>query len=123
MGNISIVEFLLIEGADIDSRVSEGSTALMAAAENGSLDTVSCLLYHGAEVNVVDDQGHSALARAQLHERDALAHQLTSLMIRSASSSVTQSRSTAIQSVSANDPSQPIRHLQRRSLMCSRTMW
>jgi ankyrin repeat protein len=45
------VEFLLAQDADIDTRLSDGETPLMAAVWNGQVETVALLIHKGADVN------------------------------------------------------------------------
>ncbi|XP_030843244.1 ankyrin repeat and SAM domain-containing protein 6-like [Strongylocentrotus purpuratus] len=41
-------------GVDVNCSDASGKTALHIASENGHLQTVKCLIHHGAKVNVVD---------------------------------------------------------------------
>jgi ankyrin repeat protein len=45
------VEFFLSQGADIDVKLNDGETPLMAAVWNGQVETVALLIYKGADVN------------------------------------------------------------------------
>lgn len=47
--------------ADIDERDLNSRTALFAAVANGDEPCCSALLYHGADANIRDDHGHTAL--------------------------------------------------------------
>lgn len=47
--------------ADIDERDLNSRTALFAAVANGDESCCSALLYHGADANIRDDHGHTAL--------------------------------------------------------------
>ena len=60
-GDSSKVELLLSEGAEIDSRDSDGRTALIAASENGHTMVSDLLLRKGAYIDSQDDKGYSAL--------------------------------------------------------------
>lgn len=63
-GDVSAVEALLEQGADVDARTERGGTALMIAAKAGGLPLVRLLLAHGAEINVRNQMGQSALLTA-----------------------------------------------------------
>ncbi|XP_059497240.1 B-cell lymphoma 3 protein-like isoform X2 [Stegostoma tigrinum] len=57
-----IVEFLLDQGADIDAvDIKSGKTPLVHAVENNSIDMVTLLLQHGANVNLQTYSGNTAL--------------------------------------------------------------
>ena len=70
LGHTTVVQFLIQKGADVnfilendDSHVRE--TALMTAAENGQEEIVRILLAAGAQTNVKDYEGSTALDLAQ----------------------------------------------------------
>ena len=64
-GNNEAVEFLLqLETVNIDHTNEEGKTALMLACERGHEDIVHSLLSAGANVNIRDNKGRTALMRA-----------------------------------------------------------
>jgi hypothetical protein len=72
LGDLSIVQRVLADGAHIEHRDAEGNTPLLLSVEkNGSLDLVTVLLQHGASVNAENFAGRSPLAAAV--EKDALA--------------------------------------------------
>ena len=48
-GHNGIIEFLLSLGVDIDERLHNGETPLMAAVWNGQVETVDLLLRKGGE--------------------------------------------------------------------------
>src|SRR5437588_9160535 len=56
-GRLSAVSYLLDEGADIDSRVASGNTALTEAAFYGHAAVAKELLVRGANVNAVRASG------------------------------------------------------------------
>jgi hypothetical protein len=64
----SAVRFLLDRGADANSRMKRGQTALMIASYHGYTNTVRLLLSRGADVNA-DFEGDTALefARQKSH--------------------------------------------------------
>lgn len=57
----AITQMLLDNGADIDAAVHTGMTPLMDAAEEGDLDKVRVLLNAGAQTNLRDGSGGTAL--------------------------------------------------------------
>jgi ankyrin repeat protein len=48
-GDAELVEFLLAQGADINARAADGSTALSLAAKDELPDMVKLLQEHGAQ--------------------------------------------------------------------------
>ena len=58
------VERLLAEGTDINRQVSNGSTALMAAAHKGYLEVARRLIEARADVNLTTQTGMTALMYA-----------------------------------------------------------
>ena len=60
-------------GVDINCRdpVDSNHTALMKAAGNGSVGTVTLLLSHGAQTNLRNDEGETALGEAQFMHKAA----------------------------------------------------
>ena len=57
---------LLDAGADPNTRLAHGKTALMAAAKAGALGLTRRLLEHGADVNTRNDNGGTALMFAAI---------------------------------------------------------
>ncbi len=68
-GDSQQVEQLLDgKSVDINARFNEGSTALMIAAFNHNIDVVRVLLEAGADVNLQNDFGSTALMEAVLFD-------------------------------------------------------
>lgn len=57
----SILQILLKSGCDLDSTTNDGFTLLMTAAKRGYLDQAIELIKAGANVNIKDRIGYSAL--------------------------------------------------------------
>ena len=62
--NVQIIEMLLEKKVDVDHQNYKGMTALMAAADQGSKRSVRLLLRAGAEPNLQDMNGETALIKA-----------------------------------------------------------
>ncbi len=60
-GNVEQVARLLSLGARIDHQDHKGKTALHRAAKAGFVETLQVLFRHGADPNIVDTKGESAL--------------------------------------------------------------
>jgi ankyrin repeat protein len=73
LGRTDVVERMLRDGIDANSRGPRANTALLLASLNGHLDTVKSLLAHGGDVNAADEYGWSALRWALFaHHADIL---------------------------------------------------
>lgn len=75
--NAKVVGLLLDEGAEIEARAPDGSTALMMAALRGSEGVVDLLLARGASKEPRDARGQRAVDRARAVGRDYLVPRLT----------------------------------------------
>lgn len=76
-GYRDMTEFLLGKGADPDLyRFDKGTTSLMYASENNLLHSVRLLLEHGADPNIRDDNGLTALERNPGYTQYAICHLL-----------------------------------------------
>jgi ankyrin repeat protein len=67
-----MLELLLKNGADIKARNLYG-TALHAATENGHAKAVELLLEKGADINIEDGDGRTALRRAYYRKHEVRA--------------------------------------------------
>jgi len=63
-GDLDAVTFLISDGADMDGRIGDGSSALMAAAQTGQLAAVKHLIQKGANLDSTNDYGNDALITA-----------------------------------------------------------
>ncbi len=80
VGLTEIVDLLIGAGASVESRDSQGKTALLLAAEAGHVTTVSSLIQHGCQVNVKDNTYSQLTAvhiTAQLGNYNVLATHVT----------------------------------------------
>ena len=60
-GHSKMVKYLAKQGADLDKKTDDGSTALIIAAKKGYLAIAQCLLENGAGVNETDTFSQSPL--------------------------------------------------------------
>ena len=76
-GNAAMIELLLKAGADPNTSLAEGETALMTAARTGRLDAVEVLLAHGADVRQKEKgRGQTALMWAAAEGHTAVVKRL-----------------------------------------------
>ena len=64
-GDIETLRAQLAEGWDPNTRLSDGSTALMYASRRGETEAMKLLIDHGADVNARDFGGLSTLQKAK----------------------------------------------------------
>lgn len=73
MGHVKVLEMLIgaigPEVVDLLERQSHGMSAAMYAAQNGAVETLRCLLDHGANVDAVSSTGLTALLYAAANQR------------------------------------------------------
>ncbi|EAX90043.1 ankyrin repeat protein, putative [Trichomonas vaginalis G3] len=58
---LSLCEFFITHGGDVNGKDAEGSIALHISAKDNKIDFVNMLLSHGANVNAKNNYGSSAL--------------------------------------------------------------
>jgi hypothetical protein len=63
---LKTAEYLINEGADVNTKTNDGSTALILAARLNKRELVELLLSKGADVNSVNQQGQTALIAASM---------------------------------------------------------
>jgi len=68
-GNIEIVKYLLLKGADINLKDKDGVTVLMIISSKGDIDLVKYFVSHGADINIQDKKGKTALVHAEDKKR------------------------------------------------------
>jgi ankyrin repeat protein len=71
-GALERIESILAQGADANSKTTNGRTALMSACFNGNARIVKALLGYGADVNIADSRGITALMDAVLFGNDEI---------------------------------------------------
>jgi ankyrin repeat protein len=76
LDNLECVQMLLDHGADVNASTTQGYTALMQAAQNGTPGTVKVLLDHGANLG---NQGRTALEIAKANRSVASRVDVTTL--------------------------------------------
>jgi uncharacterized protein len=78
-GHLSIVKFLLENGADANHRYGQGYSPLLTAAANGHLEITKLLITAGADVTVRTDDGQSAADLAAKREHPDIVSYLKKL--------------------------------------------
>lgn len=63
--DISLIEQLIQAGSDLDHQDPRGRTPLFHAVSNNSMEIIKVLLQHGADPNIIDDDGYSSLDIAE----------------------------------------------------------
>lgn len=76
-GDLSNVNLLLEQGADVNLKDKEGYTALMFAATKGHLDIIRALLRYRVHIDQKNNQGYTAVALATMKNH----HQVMKLLI------------------------------------------
>ena len=74
------VEWLIIEGANLNARDNQGDTALMNAAIKGHSGIVELLIANGADVHAKDNAGNTALIDASKYARESTSEVLSLLI-------------------------------------------
>uniref|UniRef100_A0A4W3K3D4 Uncharacterized protein n=1 Tax=Callorhinchus milii TaxID=7868 RepID=A0A4W3K3D4_CALMI len=76
MSNHEICRWLIVRGADVNTRDKQGRTALMLACENDSVETVEVLVRSRANVGLVDALGHDAVHYSMVTGNTEILHLL-----------------------------------------------
>ena len=63
--DVEIIDLLLKHGANVNEKNEAGETPLMAAVEGGVVERIEYLISTGADKNLKDNNGRSALDRAE----------------------------------------------------------
>ncbi|KAH9503985.1 hypothetical protein Btru_067490 [Bulinus truncatus] len=87
-GNLNEVKNLLSQGLNINYKDFYGWTALMCAAKEGHSEMVNCLLENGADLKIVNSDGHSAAWLAENARHHSLAEKLLNFSPHEATSSL-----------------------------------
>lgn len=75
-GQLNIVEFLVKEGADMNTKTVDGFTPLHQAARRGHIDIVRFLLRNGADANAKDKSGGSPADWAEKDGQPKIAEEI-----------------------------------------------
>jgi ankyrin repeat protein len=75
-----MVKLLIENGADVNGTDNYLDTGLMIASYWGYLDTVKILLEHNANKDLIDDEGQTALFKAQKEKRQLVVDYLNSCL-------------------------------------------
>lgn len=76
---ISVVEYLIEKGANVNVRDASGGTALFGPATNGFVKMATILVENGLDVNSVDSTGFTALHYASYRGRSSMVDYLVGL--------------------------------------------
>ncbi|QWE21527.1 ankyrin repeat domain-containing protein [Polynucleobacter sp. AP-Kolm-20A-A1] len=68
-GHIEIAQFLIANGATVDSRSLNGTTPLMMAVQSGNEQLVKLLLDKGADIQIRNNLGLTAIDIADIYEK------------------------------------------------------
>ncbi len=77
-GHLNIAQFLITNGANVNSRSLNGSTPLMMAVQSGNEELVKYLLDKGADISLRNSLGLSAIDIAEIYEKPWIANGLKS---------------------------------------------
>ncbi len=77
-GQLEVAQFLVANGANVDSRGPNGSTPLMMAAQSGNEELIKFLLDKGADIRMRNINGFSAIDIAEIYQKPWIADGLKS---------------------------------------------
>jgi uncharacterized protein len=81
-GNVSVAEFLITEGAIVDSRSLNDTTPLMMAVQSGDEQLVKLLLDKGADLQARNALGFTAIDIADIYEKTWISDGLRSRWLK-----------------------------------------
>jgi ankyrin repeat protein len=81
-GQVSVAEFLLSEGAIVDSRSLNDTTPLMMAVQSGNEQMVKLLLDKGADIQLRNSLGFTAIDIADIYEKPWIGDGLRSRWVK-----------------------------------------
>jgi ankyrin repeat protein len=81
-GQLEVAQFLVINGANVNSTSLNGSTPLMMAVQSGNEQLVKFLLDSGADLQIRNTQGFSAIDIAEIYEKPWIAEGLKSRWLK-----------------------------------------
>ena len=77
-GQIEVAQFLVANGADVNSRSLNGTTPLMMAAQSGNEPLIKFLLDNGADIQLRNELGFSVIDIAEIYQKPWIAKGLES---------------------------------------------
>lgn len=76
LNRVGIIEYLLLRGGNIDAKDPNGNTPLMHAVVNWQFDSIKFLVERGANINITDKYGFSAIQKARFRGLSSIAKYL-----------------------------------------------
>ncbi len=77
-GQLQVAQFLVSNGANVNSRSPNGSTPLMMAAQSGNEELIKYLLDNGADIRMRNANGFSVIDIADIYQKPWIAEALSS---------------------------------------------
>lgn len=77
-GQLEVAQFLVTNGADVNSRSLNGTTPLMMAAQSGNESLIKFLLDNGADIQLRNALGFSVIDIAEIYQKPWIAKGLAS---------------------------------------------
>eukprot|EP01017_Pseudomicrothorax_dubius_P048202 TRINITY_DN8735_c0_g1_i1.p1 TRINITY_DN8735_c0_g1~~TRINITY_DN8735_c0_g1_i1.p1 ORF type:complete len:217 (+),score=20.69 TRINITY_DN8735_c0_g1_i1:130-780(+) len=74
LSRTSVIDYLLLRGANIDAQDSRGNTALMVATINWNFEAIKLLVNRGADITIRDKYGYDAIDKATSRRLFSIAH-------------------------------------------------
>ncbi len=78
----SLIPMMVMRGAVIDTPDYYGRTPLHLLAALGRINGVTCLLFHGADVTILDNEGNTAMAWAVFNKNTKIIELLNTTYIK-----------------------------------------
>jgi ankyrin repeat protein len=81
-GQLEVAQFLVLNGANVNSNSLNGSTPLMMAVQSGNEELIKFLLDKGADLRLRNTQGYSAIDIAEIYEKPWISEGLKSRWLK-----------------------------------------
>ena len=81
-GQLEVAQFLVANGAVVDSTSLNGTTPLMMAVQSGNEQLIRFLLDQGADISVRNSMGYSAIDIADIYEKPWISNGLKSRWLK-----------------------------------------